>query len=444
MRRSLALLALVFASRGFADETAPARGKKALIERPFTAAMWRTTAYDNAWRHWTPAPKERPKNYAQAFMDYYGLHSAPYKSPFPMGIREGSNFLGKGLTGDCMLCHAGSILGTSYIGMPNSSFEIQSFFEDMSAASGLGQRTPFVFGNVRGTSEAGTFAAFLLQYRDPELGLRAKVDLEVKQNLCEDVPAWWLLKKKQSMYHTGTAHARSVRSMMQFMLSPTTTRDDFDREEAAFRDIQAYILSLEPPGYPFPVNTDLAAKGEKLFVKTCAKCHGTYGDNWSYPNKIVPLEIIGTDRARFFGFSPKVGEHYNKSWFAREKRPDSDTGYPTRATDGYQAPPLDGIWATAPYFHNASVPTLCDVLNSKTRPKIFTRSYRTGEEDYDPIKVGWKVTVLERGPDLRLPGQERRKIYDTTQPGRGNQGHTFGDDFTDEERRAVIEYLKTL
>jgi len=39
---------------------------------------------------------------------------------------------------------------------------------------------------------------------------------------------------------------------------------------------------------------------------------------------------------------------------------------------------------------------------------------------------------------------ERRKIYDTTQPGRGNQGHTFGDDLTEEQRWAVIEYLKTL
>jgi hypothetical protein len=43
-----------------------------------------------------------------------------------------------------------------------------------------------------------------------------------------------------------------------------------------------------------------------------------------------------------------------------------------------------------------------------------------------------------------MPEVERRRIYDTSQPGRGNGGHRFGDSFTAEERRAVVEYLKTL
>jgi hypothetical protein len=111
---------------------------------------------------------------------------------------------------------------------------------------------------------------------------------------------------------------------------------------------------------------------------------------------------------------------------------------------GYQAPPLDGVWATAPYFHNGSVPTVYQVLNSKARPKVYTRSYRTEKEDYDPTRLGWKITVLDGSPDSKLSGFERRKIYDTTQPGRGNSGHPFGDKLTDDERMAVIEYLKTL
>jgi hypothetical protein len=73
----------------------------------------------------------------------------------------------------------------------------------------------------------------------------------------------------------------------------------------------------------------------------------------------------------------------------------------------------------------------------------FTRSFHTAAEDYDPVKLGWKF--CEVGPaDPKLPARERRKVYDTTQPGRGNGGHTFGDDLTDEQRLAVIEYLKTL
>ena len=113
---------------------------------------------------------------------------------------------------------------------------------------------------------------------------------------------------------------------------------------------------------------------------------------------------------------------------------------------GYQAPPLDGIWATAPYFHNGSAPTVYDVLNSKTRPKLFTRSYRTDLDAYDPGEAGLEggVAGQSRRTPAKTPPIERRKVYDTTKPGRGNGGHTYGDDLTDAERRAVIEYLKTL
>jgi hypothetical protein len=114
------------------------------------------------------------------------------------------------------------------------------------------------------------------------------------------------------------------------------------------------------------------------------------------------------------------------------------------ATKGYQAPPLDGIWATAPYFHNGSVPTLYDVLNSKSRPQRYTRSFKTDKEDYDFEKVGWKVTLVKDKLPNTAPAIERRKIYDTTLPGRSNAGHTYGDKLTDPERMAIIEYLKTL
>src|SRR5262249_11812542 len=186
--------------------------------------------------------------------------------------------------------------------------------------------------------------------------------LGLREDRCAAPPAWWLLKKKKTMYHTGTTDARSVRSLMQFMLSPPTPRATFDQEEATFADIQAYLLSLTPPKYPFPVDQKLAKRGEKLFTETCARCHGTYGAKWTTPNKVIPLDEIGTDRTRYLGFSQRMAEHYNESWFGQEKRP-GVTGKVT-ATKGYQAPPLDGVWATAPYFHNGSVPTVYHVLNS--------------------------------------------------------------------------------
>jgi hypothetical protein len=246
------------------------------------------------------------------------------------------------------------------------------------------------------------------------------------------------------MYYTGGGDARSVRSLMQFMMSPLNPPSAFAREEATFADIQAYLLALQPPKYPFSIDRRLAEKGEMLFLDNCSRCHGTYGEHWTYPNKIVPLDEIGTDRTRYDGISARFGAYYNQSWFAREKPGWLGDAYKAKASAGYQAPPLDGVWATAPYFHNGSMPTVYHVLNSKARPKIYTRSFRTDAEAYDPVKLGWKVQVLERGPDPQLPAIERRKVYDTSQPGRGNGGHTFGDDLTEEERMAVIEYLKTL
>ena len=81
------------------------------------------------------------------------------------------------------------------------------------------------------------------------------------------------------------------------------------------------------------------------------------------------------------------------------------------------------MWATAPYFHNGSVPTLAGVLNSRARPKVFTRSFKTDEADYDKANVGWKVTECDP-PDPKASGFERRKVYDTTRPGRGNGGRS--------------------
>jgi mono/diheme cytochrome c family protein len=448
MRRSICLaggclcwLALG-ASPALSDETPAERGRKALLTRAFNPATWTLEVYDRAWRQWQPAVDKAPEDYAQAFRDRYGLHPAPYDNgKYPMGLREGRRLLGKGLASDCLLCHGGSILGKSYIGLGNATLDVQAMFEELGKAEGGRGKTPFVFSNVRGTSEAGSMAVFLLSYREPDLSLRVKpVDLGLRDNLCEDVPAWWLLKKKKTMYHTGTTDTRSVRSLMQFMLSPLNSRAVFEREEPVFADIRAFLLSLEAPKYPFPIDRPLAARGETLFNKTCARCHGIYGDKWTYPSKIVPIDDIGTDRTRFEGFTPRSGDYYNKSWFAEE----AGHGYRAKATAGYQAPPLDGIWATAPYLHNGSVPTVHDMLNSKARPKIFTRSFRTDADAYDPVKLGWKVQVLEQAPDPKLPAYERRKVYDTTQPGRGNSGHTFGDHFNDAERRAVIEYLKTL
>jgi hypothetical protein len=433
-----------------AEPTAAERGKKALLEHCYSPPTITRHGFDNLWKQWGLEAKPSQAEFDRILRERYGLHDTTYPNDgLPMGLREAplTFGLGKGISLDCMLCHGGSIAGKSYVGLGNTALELQGFFEETGAADGHGRKTPFHFSNTRGTNEASAVAVFLLSYRDSELKfhLTRVVDVELHDDLCEDVPAWWLLKKKKTMYRLGATDARSVRSNMQFMMNPLNGPDDFAKAEAAFKDIREYILSLEPPKYPLPINRDLVVKGETLFVQTCARCHGTYGAKWTYPNRVVPIEEIGTDRTRFDGISRKLGEHYNNTWFAKEEAGWLGDGYKVKESKGYQAPPLDGIWATAPYLHNGSVPTLYHMLNSKARPKIFTRSFRTDLEAYDAEKVGWKVEVLDKAPDAtKMTPIEFRKIYDTSKPGRGNGGHTYGDKFTDAERMAVIEYLKTL
>jgi len=433
------------ASAGSAAEpTAADRGYKALTETAFIPGFWKSAAVANAWRHWDGA-REKPSDYDAAFRDRYGLHPAPYpNNGLPMGLRPSDILLKPGVGADCMLCHGGSILGKSYVGLGNSTLDIQALFEDLAKAGGQSGKLPFTFSNVRGTNEADGFGVYLLGFRNPDLSLSGDwKNLGLHDDTCADVPAWWLLKKKRTIYHTGSADSRSVRSLMQFMMHPLTPAGAFEKAEPTFRDIQQYLLSLEPPKYPFPIDKAKATRGEATFRDNCAKCHGTYGETWTYPNKVVQLDEIGTDPKRHAGIEVTYGEAYSQSWFGKEPGWFTD-GKELRATTGYQAPPLDGVWATAPYFHNGSVPTLYHVLNSKARPQIFTRSFKTAEADYDKQKVGWKVTELREPPSEKLPAIERRKIYDTTKPGRSNAGHTYGDALTDDERWAVIEYLKTL
>jgi hypothetical protein len=87
------------------------------------------------------------------------------------------------------------------------------------------------------------------------------------------------------------------------------------------------------------------------------------------------------------------------------------------------------------------VPTLRALLDSKTRPTYFRRSFHS--DDYDQKNVGWNYTVETKGKDA-FSGGDRVNLYDTTLPGYGNGGHTFGDALSDADRDDLIEYLKTL
>jgi mono/diheme cytochrome c family protein len=435
--------------RSFAQEQKPAgktgveRGQGLVRgEPPLNPPPWSMRAYSKAWTQW--GLEEKPADHDRRFRGRYGLHEAPYpNNGLPMGLHVAGGLLGKGVGTDCLLCHAGRVAGQTIVGLGNSALDLQGLFDELYQADGMKFKFPVAFSNVRGTIDPVSPIAFLMEFRDLDLNLAKSVKLEPVKDLASDPPAWWLLKKKRTRNWTGSIDAGSTRVDMATLLSPFNSAGYIKKQEPAFADIHQFILSVAAPRFPFPVDNKKAVKGRELFTKHCARCHGRYGPGESYPNKVVPLVDIGTDPLLADALTDKLVDHFNRSWFGREKGPD---GKPIRVVRkrGYQAPPLDGVWATAPYFHNASVPTVYHVLNSRARPKRFTRSYGGEKEDYDAVKLGLKFTVVEKAPAAALPARERRQIYDSTLPGRGNAGHTFGDALSEEERAAVIEYLKTL
>jgi hypothetical protein len=105
---------------------------------------------------------------------------------------------------------------------------------------------------------------------------------------------------------------------------------------------------------------------------------------------------------------------------------------PAAPTASYEARRLYGIWATAPYLHNGSVPTLADLLlPAAQRPKTF----RVGTRVFDPAKVGFST-------DPEAPGNT--STFDTTLPGNSNAGHDYGTHLSVKDRRNLLEYLKQL
>jgi hypothetical protein len=358
------------------------------------------------------------------------------------------------VTANCLGCHAGYLRGELVIGLGDPAGD---FTMDVGAGldmAGLLVRDPAeraewdrLVGRVKalaphaktrtvGANPADMIAAVLFAHRDPEtLAWSDEPLIELPGDHAPvpvDVPAWWLMKKKTAMFWTGAGrgdHARIMMTASVMCVDDVATARAID---AYFPDIRAYIASLEPPAYPGQVDAGLAEAGRAVFDNRCAGCHGTYGDDESYPNRIIPIDEVGTDPELHRGsgqFAAPFRDWFNRSFYGEIARLEDGPGY--------VAPPLDGVWATAPYFHNGSVPDLTAVLDSSQRPARWIRQRHAGAYDLD--RVGWTTLAPEA-----IPGVSPAWIYDTALPGYSNAGHTFGDALEPAERRAVLEYLKTL
>ncbi|XXY12600.1 hypothetical protein WME88_30495 [Sorangium sp. So ce216] len=196
--------------------------------------------------------------------------------------------------------------------------------------------------------------------------------------------------------------------------------------------IERWMTRAPAPRYPYAVDHALAAEGRRVYVRAgCADCHDTGGARY---RSVIPLDEKGlrTDRSRMEAWTAEASAAYNQH--AEGTRIDFDR---FRRTTGYVAVPLHGIWATGPYLHNGSVPTLWHLLTPAERPQVFYR----GMTEVDRERVGFRHDTAG-APELARRGLLSR--YDTTEPGNGNQGHIYGAELSRDDKMALIEYLKTL
>lgn len=359
------------------------------------------------------------------------------------------------VNGNCFSCHASTINGEVVLGLGNA---FSDYTRNMKARFSLlnwilkrkyGKNSqewksyeeqgeffkiiaPAIVMDNPGVNPAFRLEEALVAYRNSK-DLRAKKTANFQLpdiGLGTDVPPLWNLKKKKVLYYNGVGRGDWSKLLIQACLLGVNDSSDARVIQHNFKDAIAWIQTLEPPAYPYPLDPDMVAKGRNIFGQNCSKCHGKYEGRETYPNKIIPIKEIGTDSLyAWYALHTPLNEWLNNSWFATTEP--KATGKPSF---GYIAPPLDGIWATAPFLHNGSVPDLESLLNSSARPTYWHRSFEEGQ--YDMEKVGWAYEARKSG--------KGRYTYDTTLPGFSNQGHTYGDTLSHQNRQALIAYLKSL
>lgn len=364
---------------------------------------------------------------------------------------------------NCLQCHAGHFNNQLIVGLGSAEVD---FTDDMAQKlgafpipdipiNGLEQMTRFmnrvkVLGpntvmRTVGTNPAEAVAVTLVAHRDRHTLAWSDEPLLPLPNIVvpSDPPPWWRAHKKNALFYNAMARGDHRGTMMLATALCTDSVEEAKQIDSYFHHIQAFVRSVRPPKYPFSVDAGLAETGEAVFLKNCAGCHGTYSDDEAeetYPNLLFPLDVIGTDAVVAEGgtkYAPHLVEWYNESYYGEITRMEPDDPFP-----GYMAPPLDGVWATGPFLHNGSVPTIELVLDSTNRPTYWKRvDFNSG--NFDASEVGWPYEALTYGQD-GASDEERKYIYDTTQLAHTNTGHTFGDHLTTDERRAVLEYIKTL
>jgi hypothetical protein len=238
-----------------------------------------------------------------------------------------------------------------------------------------------------------------------------------------------------------TAHLDNLATITAFFTVPSMgVRPEKARAHLGeAKDVFRFLAGYRPPRFPGPTDRAKAARGRDLYAARCASCHGAYDSSidtprlQSFPNRIAPYD---TDPARREAFTPDLVDAVKTSAYGKLLQ--------ARATGGYVAPLLTGVWMTAPYLHNGSVPTMRHLLTPTERPGRFM----VGGHRLNYRTLGIDGAVDAHGVYAYPPGYapwSTPALIDTSKPGLSNRGHEAEvAGLSEAQKNALIEYLKLL
>ncbi len=247
------------------------------------------------------------------------------------------------------------------------------------------------------------------------------------------MPVWNLSAHQGYAFHWDGLNTTLQEVLISSAIGDGTPLSWVDRDwkksdsESSLKRIRDFMLRVEPPPFPFSVDQQLAAQGKSIFDQQCAVCHAAGG---ARTGKVESVEnpMLNTDRHRIDMWTLASATAYN----------DYAKGYSWKFShfdkqDGYVNVSLEGLWLRGPYLHNGSVPTIADLLKDPAdRPKVFYRGY----DVLDPENLGFVST----GDDAARSGFR----FDTQLAGNSNQGHLWGTTLNPQQKRSLLEYLKTM
>lgn len=395
------------------DAAAALRGETAWKTGGLSRPLIPEIALENLWIVW--GGRLRPPGreaLITEFVERYGLAPSPDPTAWPYGLVD----VGGGMFSvDCRACHTGVVADVVVEGVNNSLVDLEALYDDLVRLSEVAgtwglPEIPIPWDLNGLTAAPGTHDAM-------GLGMSLSVELVgtapgiATSYGFQQSPALWTLASKRRAYTDGSGSTDGHRTMAAMTLAFGFRPNELDALDQTLLDVQAYLWSLPSPAWPFsPPDPDAVERGRGLFIDACASCHGRY-DGDAFPDVVAD---VGTDPTRHTELGAAEVTWVNASWFA---------DVPMEDTDGYLAPSLLGVWATAPYLHNGSVPDLAALLDPDARPR---RWHRAGA--YNPERVGW--------------GWQAGGVYDTSSPGLSAEGHVFT--VPAEDRADLLTFLTSL